>query len=134
MLLPDTKVVELFNLLDHLGEFEAEELLGHFTGENIEALRLISGLLREGVDIERMLSEKQFIKLVRELSEVRSIWSERLEEILTNASREFHQGNRVQALWVLNGFIRFCPSPYYRDIAVERMWEYEEQEPGDRSQ
>jgi hypothetical protein len=37
-------------------------------------------------------------------------------------------------MWILNGFIRFCPSPYYRDIAIEVMGEYEEQEPEDRSQ
>ena len=36
-------------------------------------------------------------------------------------------GYLVQALWMLNGFIRFCPSPYYREIAAEVMEEYEEQ-------
>ena len=127
MLLTDEKIVELFQLLDRLGKLEAEELLGHFTSENIEALRLVSGALKEGMGLERMLSEKRFVLVIKELFETKNIWSERLDETMSSASREFDQGNRVQALWILNGFIRFCPSPYYREIAAEVMEEYEEQ-------
>jgi hypothetical protein len=127
MLFPDEKMVELFNLLDHLAALEIEELLGHFTGDNIEALRLISGVLKEGMYLERVLSEKRFVNVVQELRETKKIWSERLDETLNNAAREYHQGNHVQALWILNGFVRFCPSPYYRVIAEGVIGEYEEQ-------
>jgi hypothetical protein len=127
MPLPDEKIVELFKLLDRLGELEAEELMGHFTSENIEALRLISKVLKEGMDLERMMSEKRFVRVVHELFEMKRIWAGRLDETLSGAAQEFDQGNHVQAMWILNGFIRFCPSPYYRDIAAEVMEEYDEQ-------
>jgi hypothetical protein len=127
MFLPDEKIVELIKLLDRLGALEIEELLGQFTSENIEALRLISEVLKERMEFERMLSEKRFVKVVQELYETKKIWAEKLNETLTSAAHEFHQGNSVQALWILNGFIRFCPSPYYREFAEEVMNEYENQ-------
>jgi len=127
MNLTDEKIVELFKLLDRLGELETVELMGHFTSENIEALRIVSEVLKEGMDLERMMSEKRFVRVVHELFEMKRIWAGRLVETLTGAAQEFDQGNRVQAMWILNGFIRFCPSPYYRDIVVEVMEEYEEQ-------
>ena len=126
MHLPDKKIAELFGLLDRLGELESEELLGHFTSDNIDAIRLVSWVLKEGMELERVLSENRFVKVVQELYETREIWTDRLKVTLTNASSEFDQGNRVQALWTLNGFIRFCPSPYFREIAEEVMEEYEE--------
>ena len=125
MTLTDEKIMELFNTLDHLGELEDEELLGQFTSENIESLRLISTILKEGMELERMLSEKRFAIVVQELFETKRIWSDRLNVTLGSAAQEFEQGNRVQALWILNGFIRFCPSPYYREMAEEVMEEYE---------
>ena len=127
MILSDTKTVELLKILDRLGELDDEELLSQFTSDNIEALRLISVILKEGMDVERMLSEKRFVKVVQELFETKRIWSDRLNVTLGSAAQEFEQGNRVQALWILNGFIRFCPSPYYREMAEEVMGEYEEQ-------
>jgi len=127
MLFSDEKIAELFKLLDHLGELGSEELIGQFTSENIEALRLLSVILKEEMDLERMLSEKRFVNIIRELYETKMIWSGRLEQTLDNALEEYDGGNRVQALWILNGFIRFCPSPYYREIAEEVMEEYEEQ-------
>lgn len=127
MILSDTKTVELLKILDRLGELDAEELLSQFTSDNIEALRLISVILKEGMDVERMLSEKRFVKVVQELFETKRIWSDRLNVTLGSAAQEFEQGNRVQALWILNGFIRFCPSPYYREMAEEVMEQYEGQ-------
>ncbi len=127
MLISKDKIAELFSILDSLGQLEAAELLGHFTSENIEAMRLISGLLKEDHDLERMWSEKRFVQVVQELFEMRKIWSDKLGETLTNAAREFDLGNRVQAIWILNGFIRFCTSPYYCDIAGEVIGKYEEQ-------
>ena len=134
MFLPDDKIVELFKFLDNLGELEIEDLLGQFTSENIETLRLVSGVLREGMNLERVLSEKRFVNVVQELYEMKKIWSERLGETLASAAQESKNDNHVQALWILNGFVRFCPSPYYRDIAEGVMREYEEQDPGARSQ
>ena len=127
MILSDTKTLELLKILDRLGELDDEELLSQFTSDNIEALRLISVILKEGMDVERMLSEKRFVKVVQELFETKRIWSDRLNVTLGSAAQEFEQGNRVQALWILNGFIRFCPSPYYRGMAEEVMEEYENQ-------
>ena len=134
MQLPDEKTAELFELLDNLGELESEELLAHFTSDNIEAIKHLSWVLKERMNLERVLSEKRFVRVVQELYEMKMIWSERLEMTLASAASELEQENRVQALWILNGFIRFCPSPYFREIAEEVMQEYEEQEPGDRSQ
>ena len=127
MSLTDEKIIELFKLLDSLGELDGEELLGQFTSDNIYALGLMAGLLKEEMELERMLSEKRFICVVRGLSETRRIWSERLDETLSSAVEEFEKGNSVQALWILNGYIRFCPSPYYRAMAEEVMEEYENQ-------
>ena len=135
MHLPDEKTAELFGLLGRLGEFETEELLGHFTSDNIKAIRQVSWVLKEGMNLERVLSENRFVQVVQELYETKLIWAERLEVTLTSAASEMGQGNRVQALWILNGFIRFCPSPYFREIAEKVMEEYEEgQESRDRSQ
>lgn len=125
MILPEEKIAELFEFLDRLGELGPDELLVHFTSGNIEALRLLSGLLKAGMDLERILSEKRFINIVKELFETKKIWSERLLETLALAARENDQGNRIQALWILNGFIRFCPSPYYRELAEKVKGEYE---------
>ena len=63
MSLSDNKIVVLFKQLDQLGELSSDDLLRHFTGENIEALRLISTLVKEGMDIERVLSEKLALAL-----------------------------------------------------------------------
>ena len=134
MSLSDTEIIENLILLDQLGLMSEEELLSHFTSENIEAMRLLSEVLKEGMEFERMLSEKRFVNVVWELFETKRIWSEKLDETLGHAASEFDQGNRVQALWILNGFIRFCPSPYYQEMAQEVMGEYEKQESGDRSQ
>jgi hypothetical protein len=128
MPLSDEKIAELFKVLDRLGELGEEELLVHFTSEKIEALRLVSGVLKEGMDLERMLSEKRFVYIVKELFETKRVWSVRLDETLTNAGQELDQGNRVQALWILNGFIRFCTSPYYREIAEEVLKKYENEQ------
>ena len=125
MPLPEEKIAELFEFLDRLGQLEPDELLAQFTSGNIEALRLASGLLKEGMDLERILSEKRFINVVKELFETRKIWSERFMETLARATWENDQGNRNQTLWILDGFIRFCPSPYYRELAEEVMREYE---------
>ena len=74
-----------------------------------------------------MLSEKRFANVIMELCETKKIWSERLSETLGTAASKFDEGNRVQALWILNGFIRFCPSPYYRELVEEVVGEYDEQ-------
>jgi hypothetical protein len=79
------------------------------------------------MDLERMLSEKRFVSIVRELYHTRKIWSDRLDETIASASHELGQGNRIQALWMLNGFIRFCPSPYYRELAESVVEEYEKE-------
>lgn len=123
----DKEILELFLLLDRLGELGEEELLGHFTSENIEALRYAASVLKEGMEFERMLSEKRFVNVVQELFETKRIWSDKLNETLGNAAQEIDQGNRIQALWIINGFIRFCPSPYYREMAEEVMEEYEKE-------
>jgi len=127
MPLSEEKIAELLTLLDSLGQLENQELLMHFTSENIETLRLIAALFKEDMEIERVLSENRFVNVVLELFETRRLWAGKLYETLENASREFERGNTVQALWILNGFTRFCPSPYFRDKAQEVMEEYERQ-------
>jgi hypothetical protein len=106
---------------------EDEDLLMHFTSDNIYALRELSELLREDIELERAVSEKRFVSVVRDLSETRRIWSERLDETLASAAEEFDRGNSVQALWILNGYIRFCPSPYYKEMAEGVMGNYEKE-------
>ena len=71
---------------------------------------------------ERYLSENRFVEIVTELVDLKKIWSSKLDETLSNASEAFERDEKVQALWILDGFVRFCPSPYYRDIA-ERVLE-----------
>lgn len=127
MTLSDEKITGLFEFLDRLAGLDPEDLPGHFTSANIETLRLACGVLKQGLELERILSERRFIGLVKELSETKEIWSERLQETLDLAAGEHGQGNLVQALWILNGFIRFCPSPYFIGKAQEVMREYEEE-------
>jgi len=123
----DEKIFELFELLDRLCEIEDEQLLGYFTNENIGALRIASVVLKDEIYFEKVLSQKRFIKVVQELCEAKKIWSAKLEETLARVASEFDRGESVQALWILNGFIRFCPSPYFRNIAEEMLGEYEGQ-------
>jgi len=123
----DEKIFELFELLDRLCEIEDEQLLGYFTNENIGALRIASVVLKDEIYFEKVLSQKRFIKVVQELCEAKKIWSAKLEETLARVASEFDRGESVQALWILNGFIRFCPSPYFRNIAEEMLGEYEDQ-------
>lgn len=129
----DDKIAQLFQFLDQLNVLEEEDLLMHFTNDNIFSLRALSEILREDIKLERAISEKRFVSVVRELSETRRIWSERLDETLASAAGELDRGNIIQALWILNGYIRFCPSPHYRSLAEAVMGEYEDQESGDRS-
>lgn len=119
------EIATLLLWLDQLSALNDDELLGYFTSERIKSLRFLSGVLKEGMEFETILSEKRFLSVIRELSETRKIWSGRLEETLSSAAEEFDRGNSVQALWILNGFIRFCPSPYYRSLAEGVMGEYE---------
>jgi len=123
----DEKIFELFELLDRLCEIEDEQLLGYFTNENIGALRIASVVLKDEIYFEKVLSQKRFIKVVQELCEAKKIWSAKLEETLARVASEFDRGESVQALWILNGFIRFCPSPYFRNIAEKMLGEYEDQ-------
>ena len=123
----DEKIFELFELLDRLCEIEDEQLLGYFTNENIGALRIASVVLKDEIYFEKVLSQKRFIKVVQELCEAKKIWSAKLEETLARVASGFDRGESVQALWILNGFIRFCPSPYFRNIAEEMLGEYEDQ-------
>jgi hypothetical protein len=116
----------IFDLLYHLGNLDPEELLGHFTEENVNTLKMSAPLLKEGMELERYLSEKRFVEVVNELNELRKIWSSKLDETLGNASEAFERDDKVQALWILDGFIRFCPSPYYRDIAERVLEGYSE--------
>ncbi|MGD8353394.1 MAG: hypothetical protein PVJ01_04435, partial [Pseudomonadota bacterium] len=89
MSLPEEKVAQLFQFLDQLSVMEDEDLLMHFTSDNIYALRELSELLREDIELERAVSEKRFVSVVRDLSETRRIWSERLDETLASAAEEF---------------------------------------------
>jgi hypothetical protein len=116
----------IFELLDLLGELGPDDLLEHFTEENMDTLKLVAPLLKEGMELERYLSEKKFVEIVNELNDIRKIWSSKLDETLGNASEAFEKDEKVQALWILEGFIRFCPSPYYSDIAERVLEGYEE--------
>lgn len=125
MLISEEKTKELLLLLDRLGSLETRELLAHFTSENIESLRVISALLKDESRFERVLSENRFVDVVRELYETKKIWEAKLKESLSSSAGEFEKGNHIQALWIINGFIRFCPSPYFRNLAEETMGKYE---------
>jgi hypothetical protein len=112
----------IFDLLDRLGNLDPEELVGHFTEENVNTLKMSAPLLKEGMELERYLSEKRFVEIVNELCDLKKIWSVKLDETLSNAGEAYDRDEKVQAMWILEGFIRFCPSPYYSDIA-ERVLE-----------
>jgi hypothetical protein len=116
----------IFELLDHLGELEPDELLEHFTEDNVSILKAAATMLKEGAELERYLSEKRFIEVVRELGELKKIWSAKLDQTLANASDAFNKDEKVRAIWILEGFTRFCPSPYYRDVAERVLEEYRE--------
>jgi hypothetical protein len=112
----------IFELLDLLGELGPDDLMEHFTEENMDTLKLVAPLLKEGMELERYLSEKRFVEIVNELCDLKKIWSVKLDETLSNAGEAYDRDEKVQAMWILEGFIRFCPSPYYSDIA-ERVLE-----------
>ncbi len=122
----DDRLHHLFELLDRLGELGGEELLGHFTEENVNALKTAAGLLKDGLELDRYLSETKFVQIVGELCELKRMWSGKLKETLENAGEAFERGEMVQAMWILDGFIRFCASPFYRSIAERVMERYEE--------
>ncbi len=122
----DDRSHHLFELLERLGQLEGEELLGHFTEENVNALKATAGLLKEELELDRYLSEKRFVQIVGELYELKRMWSGKLKETLVNAGEAFERGEMVQAMWILDGFIRFCSSHYYRSIAEKVMERYGE--------
>ena len=122
----DDRSHHLFELLERLGQLEGEELLGHFTEENVNALKATAGLLKEELELDRYLSETKFVQMVGELCELKRMWSGKLKETLENAGEVFERGEMVQAMWILNGFIRFCPAPHYRGIAERVLERYSE--------
>ena len=123
----DEHTQNLFILLDHLGELDPDDLLDHFTEENTTVLKAAAELLKEDMVLDRYLSEKVFVQVFGELVALKAMWSEKLETTLHNADEAFENGEKVRAIWILDGFIRFCPSPYYREIAQELLDEYGEE-------
>ena len=123
----DDRTHNLFILLDHLGELDPDDLLDHFTEENTTVLKAAAELLKEDMVLDRYLSEKVFVQVVGELVALKTMWSEKLETTLHNADEAFENDEKVRAIWILDGFIRFCPSPYYREIAQELLDEYGEE-------
>ncbi len=122
-----SEIVRNLEILDQLGRMDYEELLTQFTSANVESMRFISSVLKDEMPFERVLSQGRFTEIVAELYETKNLWSSRLDETLAGAEKEMKQGNKVQALWILNGFIRFCSSPLYREMAQVVMEEYESQ-------
>ncbi|MDT8396268.1 MAG: hypothetical protein RRA32_07485 [bacterium] len=123
---PDERTRHLFDLLDRLGELGAEELLGYFTEENVNALTSITGLLKDRLEVDRYLTRKLFVQIVGELYDLKWMWSRKLGETLNNAGDAYVKGEKVQAMWILDGFIRFCSSPHYRSIAEKVLERYGE--------
>ena len=123
----DEHTQNLFILLDHLGELDPDDLLDHFTEENTTVLKAAAELLKEDMVLDRYLSEKMFVQIVSELVALKAMWSEKLETTLHNADEAFENDEKVRAMWILDGFIRFCPSPYYREIAEEMLDGYGEE-------
>ena len=117
MILPETERERVFELLDRFGEMSVDELHEHFTDQNVASLRLLADELNENMMMERVLSEIRFVEVVRELVEIKSVWTTRLAEVQDHVKHAMEKGRREQAVWLLKGFIRFCPSPYYRKAA-----------------
>lgn len=118
----------LLALLDRLAELEPEELLDHFTTENIQAVRRAIEEIKGDVTIEVTISSRRFVAIVRELSEAKSIWSEKWSQTMKTVDELSGKGKEDQALTVLRGFIRFCPSPYYRALGKKILRKMEEEE------
>lgn len=117
MILPETERKRVFELLDRFGEMDDDELLDHFTDKTVASLRLLLGELNENMRMERILSENRFVEVIRELVEIKNVWSGRLMEVQGHVEQAIEKGGKDQAVWLLNGFIRFCPSPHYRRAA-----------------
>jgi len=107
--------------LDRLGAMSEAELMENYTNETISSIRMIASELNENLDLEHILSERRFIEVVRDLAEIKAIWAQRLEETVKLAEKAVEGGKEMQAHWILDGFIRFCPSPYFRGIVENYM-------------
>jgi len=109
----------LFLILDRLDCMDSKDLLDEFTDKTIAALRVVGGELNEKLILERVLSENRFVEVVRELVETRRIWSRHFDETVNLARKAAREGKVDQARWIIDGFLRFCPSPYFRGLAVK---------------
>ncbi|UCG38794.1 MAG: hypothetical protein JSV00_00735 [bacterium] len=127
MKLSDEKREDLFALVQRLGEMEPGELKSHFKEDVLASLRLAAEQLRDGLVVERYLSERRFVEIVRELHETMRIWSGRLEQTLQSAGEASAGGDARRAIWILRGFAKFCPSAHYRSVAEEAASSYEKE-------
>jgi hypothetical protein len=117
------KTERIFELLDRLGELDDAQLMDHFTDDTVSNLRLLAVQLNENMRLEKVLSEKRYIEVVRQLVGMRKIWSGKLDEVQGYVEQAMGKGGKDQALWLLNGYIRFCPSPYFRAEAEKILEE-----------
>lgn len=113
----EEKKLELIDLVDRLAELGQDDLQDHFTTENIQSLRKAAELIKGNMTIETAVSTRRFVQVVLELSEAKGIWSGKWDQTLQQIGELIGEGEGKQALMVLRGFIRFCPSPYYRGEA-----------------
>jgi hypothetical protein len=44
-----------------------------------------------------------------------------MSEVKGHVEQTIEKGGKDQAIWLLKGFIRFCPAPYYRRIAKKML-------------
>jgi hypothetical protein len=117
----NSEILEHLDILDRLGSMNEDELVAHFTNENIAVIRLVAPELNEDLQMEHILSDKRFIAVVRDLAQMRALWKLRFEETAKAVEEASSGGKEMQAQWIIDGFLRFCPSPFYRGMAEKLM-------------
>ncbi len=120
MSLKSSERERLFSLLDRLGKMEREDLLKEFTEDILGEVRVLARELNEELVLERVISENRFVEVIGDLAETNRIWARRYNETVNLAGKAAAEGKTDQARWILDGFLRFCPSPGYRWL-VEKM-------------
>ena len=125
--LNSSKRERLFSLLDRLDDMEPEDLLKEFTEEILGEVRILAGELNEELVLERVISENRFLEIIGDLAETNRIWARRYEETVNLAGKAVGEGKTEQACWLLDGFLRFCPSPYYREMAEKNFDEVQKE-------
>lgn len=115
----------LYDLLDELTTLNQEDLENRFSKENVKALRRLAADILGDESCLSLSLPSEFVKSVYKLREAKRTWWRRLGDTIIIASESYDEGDMKAAIKIFDTFIKDCPSPFLKKIAMAHKKDYE---------